>query len=107
MGMWQRFTNVFKKESEASVSAAQIIDLLNRGTPLMSFGKDLYNIPEVRTAINFVAEKVGCIPFYHARADTKGNVTPINSRLQYVLTIRTNPYQTPQVFWTYVVTRCS
>jgi HK97 family phage portal protein len=82
-----------------------VIDLLNRGAPLISFGKELNNIPEVRTAINFIAEKVGSVPFYHARADYDGNSVLINDRLQYVLSVRTNPYQSPQVFWTYAITR--
>lgn len=104
MSVWKRISNVFRGESE-SVTVSKIIDLLNRGAPLISFGRELYNIPEVRTAINFIAEKVGSVPFYHARADTEGNAELINDRVQYVLSVRTNPYQSPQVFWTYVVTR--
>ncbi|MCG7410584.1 phage portal protein [Paenibacillus sp. ACRRX] len=103
MNVWQRAKNLFRKEQE--FSAAQIIDLLNQGTPLGFFGRELYNIPEVRTAINFVAEKIGSVPFYHARADDKGNEVLVNDRLHYVLSVRTNPYQSPQVFWTYVTTR--
>lgn len=87
------------------ITASKVIDLLNQGTPLISFGRELYNIPEVRTAINFVAEKVGSIPFYHARADLDGNSELINSGMQRVLTVRANPYQSPQVFWTYAITR--
>lgn len=102
LGFWQRLTGAFRKDT---VTAAQVIDLLNRGAPLVSFGRDLYNIPEVRMAINFVAEKVGSIPFYHARADNDGNVETLSGSLQYVLSIRTNPLQTPQVFWTYAITR--
>lgn len=102
MGIFQRALNYFKKEE---VTAAQIIDLLNQGAPLGFFGRELYNIPEVRTAINFVAEKIGSVPFYHARADSEGNAQLIDDRLQYVLEVRANPYQSPQVFWTYVATR--
>ncbi|KUP24997.1 portal protein [Paenibacillus sp. DMB5] len=87
------------------VTASKVIDLLNRGTPLISFGRELYNIPEVRTAINFVAEKIGSIPFYHVRADLEGNSEMVKSGVQYVLTVRANPYQSPQVFWTYAMTR--
>lgn len=102
MNIWQRVVTAFRKET---ITASKVIDLLNRGAPLVSFGRDLYNIPEIRTAINFIAEKVGSVPFYHARSDLEGNVTPINDSVQYVLSVRTNPYQSPQVFWTYVVTR--
>lgn len=103
MNAWQRVINVFRPKE--TVTLSQVIDLLNRGAPLGVFGRQLYDIPEIRTAINFVAEKVGSVPFYHVRADLDGNIKMIDSRLQYVLTVRTNPYQTPQVFWTYVITR--
>lgn len=105
MGFWKRVTSIFRGANDDAVTVSKIIDLLNRGTPLISFGRDLYNIPEVRTAINFIAEKVASVPFYHARADTNGKIEPINGRIQYVLGVRTNPYQSPQVFWTYAITR--
>ncbi len=104
MGFWKRLKTIGRKQE--TITAAQIIDLLNRGTPLVGFGRQLYDIPEVRTAINFVAEKVASVPFYHARADNDGNFEEQSrSKIQYVLGIRTNPYQGPQVFWTYVITR--
>lgn len=86
------------------LTASKLINLLNQGYSLMQINRRLYDIPEIRTAINFVAEKVGSIPFYHARADTDGNIALINDRYQFVLTVRTNPYQGPQVFWTHVIT---
>lgn len=102
MGFFRYVADYFKQDK---VTATKVIDLLNKGYSIIGLGRDLYNIPEVRTAINFIAEKVGSIPFYHARADTEGNSTLINDRVQYVLGVRTNPYQGPQVFWTYVTTR--
>ncbi|MED4599879.1 phage portal protein [Paenibacillus validus] len=106
MGIWKRAVSAVNAlRGKNDVTAAKVIDLLNKGMPLSFFGRDLYNIPEVRTAINFIAEKVGSIPFYHARADNNGNIEMVNDRVQYVLTVRTNPYQSPQVFWTYVTTR--
>ncbi len=84
--------------------ASQIINLLSKGYSLMQINRRLYDIPEIRTAINFVAEKVGSIPFYHMRIDAEENSTQINDRFQFVLTVRTNPYQGPQVFWTHVMT---
>ena len=87
------------------ISGTQLLDMMMKGVPLISFGKDLYNIPEVRTAINFIAEKVASVPFYHVRADNIGNITPVFDRFNYVLTVRANQYMSPQVFWTYVMTR--
>lgn len=105
MSVWQRITNVFRPPKDETITAAQIIDLLQRGMPLMSFGRNLYETPEIRSAINFIAEKVGSVPFYHARADEQGNVEPVNGRVQYVLSKRANPLQGPQVFWTHMITR--
>lgn len=108
MGLWQRLKTIGRKGAGASseVTVAQIIDLLNRGAPLIGFGRQLYDIPEVRMAINFIAEKVASVPFYHARADTQGNISQqAGSKVQFVLGVRTNQYQGPQVFWTYAVTR--
>lgn len=102
MGFFRYVTDYFKRDK---VTATKVIDLLNKGVSIMGIGRDLYNIPEVRTAINFIAEKIGSIPFYHVRADTQGNIELINDRFQFVLAVRTNPYQSPQVFWTYVATR--
>lgn len=102
MGFIRYVSDYFKRDT---VTATKVIDLLNKGVSIMGLGRDLYNIPEVRTAINFIAEKIGSIPFYHVRADTEGNIAPINDRCQFVLGVRTNPYQSPQVFWTYVATR--
>lgn len=96
---------LFKREKYITV--AQIIDLLNmgRGLNVSINGKSLYNIPEVRTAINSVAETVGRVPFYHIRADNAGNIDRQFNRMDYVLTIRTNPYMSASVFLTYMATR--
>lgn len=102
MNFIQYVADYFNKDK---LTATKLINLLNQGTPLISFGKDIYNIPEVRTAINFIAEKVGSIPFYHIRADTEGNIALLNDRYTFTLTVRTNPYQSPQVFWTHVITK--
>lgn len=90
--------------AQNNIVASKVIDLLNRGYSIMQINRGLYDIPEVRTAINFVAEKIGSIPFYHIRADTGGSWERVNDKLNYVLTVRTNPYQGPQVFWTHAVT---
>lgn len=106
LGIWKRLKSIGRNGSGSdTVTVTQIVDLLNRGAPLIGFGRQLYDIPEVRLAINFIAEKVGSVPFYHARADTDGNIVQQNSKVQHVLGIRTNQYQGPQIFWTYAVTR--
>ncbi len=78
--------------------------MLNQGYSVLQINRQIYDIPEIRTAINFVAEKIASVPFYHIRSDTLGNMTIVNDAVQNVLTIRTNKYQGPQVFWTQMIT---
>lgn len=101
VGFFRYVADYFQRDK---LTATKLINLLNQGYSLTQVNRQLYDIPEVRTAINFVAEKVASVPFYHARADTEGHRETINSSVQRVLSIRTNPYQGPQVFWTQVIT---
>ena len=101
MGFLRYVAEYFNRDK---LTATKLVNLLNQGYSLMQINRRLYEIPEVRTAINFVAEKVASVPFYHIRADTAGNIQMVYDRLHYVLTIRTNPFQGPQVFWTHVMT---
>jgi len=102
LGFLKRITSLFGSDK---VTATRIINLLNSGSSIIATSRDLYNLPEVRTAINFVAEKIGSVPFNHVRADYDGNSQLVNDSVNYVLTVRTNPYQGPQVFFTYAATR--
>lgn len=105
MSFFRHVADYFDKDRD-KVIVSKIINLLNQGQSLTQiFGGNIYNIPEIRTAINFIAEKIGSIPFYHVRADTEGNILPINDRVGFALKIRTNPYQCPQVFWTHCMTK--
>lgn len=96
-------SNLFSKNNN-ELTATKLIDLLNQGYSLIQINSNIYDIPEIRTAINFIAEKIGSVPFYHVRADNEGNIDMINDSFQYVLTVRANKYQGPQVFWTHVAT---
>ena len=101
MGFFRYVLDYFRKDQ---LTTTKLIDLLNQGYSLTQINRQLYDIPEIRTAINFVAEKIANVPYYHVRADTEGNRELLNSRIQYVLSTRANPYQSPQVFWTQVIT---
>lgn len=96
------FSNLFSREK---ITVSKVIDMLNSGYSIMQVNKQLYDIPEIRTAINFVAEKCASVPIYHARVDPSGNVDTIHDSINRVLTIRPNPYQSPFVFWTEAKTR--
>jgi HK97 family phage portal protein len=101
IGLFNNVKNFFKDDK---LTATKLVNLLNQGYSILQINRQIFDIPEIRTAINFVAEKIGSVPFYHIRADTEGNMTMVNDSFQYVLTVRTNKYQGPQVFWTQMIT---
>lgn len=68
-------------------------------------GRALYSIPEIRTAINFVAEKAACVPFRHVRVSGEGEVAPLDDAIQRVLAVRPNPFNSPQTLINVVITR--
>ena len=101
IGLFSNVRNYFQKDK---LTETKLINMLNQGYSILQVNRQLYNIPEVRTAINFVAEKIASVPFYHIRGDTEGNLEMVNDSFQYVLNVRTNKYQGPQVFWTQMIT---
>ena len=68
-------------------------------------GRALYSIPEIRTAINFIAEKTASVSFRHIRAMGTGEMLPLDDSVQRILAVRPNQYNTPQSFVNVVVTR--
>lgn len=103
MGFLDKLRSKFTRNK---VTASKVIDLINRSYPLTQISSNIYNIPEIRTAINFIAEKVASVYLYHAKEDEQGNISRIRGKIQNVLSIRTNPKQNPQMFWTQAITTC-
>lgn len=93
-------------KNEDTVTVARLINLLANGySPISVFGKELDNIPEVRTAVNYVAEKVASLNIYHMQEDIGGNQKIIKDDFDWVLNIRPNPLQTPTTFMTRVISQ--
>ena len=96
----------FRGKNEDSVTVARLINLLANGySPLSIFGRELDNIPEVRTAVNFVAEKVATLQILHIQEDTQGNQKIIKDEFDWVLNVRPNQLQTPTTFMTRVISQ--
>jgi HK97 family phage portal protein len=74
-----------------------------------SFAASIYDIPEVRTAIESFADIFSSIPKYVERIDKNGNIayydTPQERMTQRVLTLTANPLQNATQFWKNVITR--
>ena len=65
MGFITHMLNYFKRDQ---LTETKIINLLNQGAPVSVLGRDIYNIPEIRTAINFISEKVAVVPVSQSRS---------------------------------------
>ena len=58
-----------------------------------NYANQIYDIPEVRTAIEKVADIFSCVPIWHERVDKEGNVTYLEDATNRVLTYQPNPLQ--------------
>ena len=58
-----------------------------------NYANQIYDIPEVRTAIEKVADIFSCVPIWHKRVDKDGNVTYMEDATARVLTYQPNPLQ--------------
>lgn len=106
MGVLNKIGEFFRGKSQDPFTAAKLINLLANGySPLSIFGKELDNIPEVRTAVNFVAEKVATLPIRHIKEDAKGNQKIIKDSFDWVLNIRPNELQNPTTFMTRIISQ--
>lgn len=71
-----------------------------------SYAANIYQIPEVRTAIECFADIFSSIPKYIERVDTDGNITYYErTATAQTLTLRANPLQNATQFWKEVITR--
>ena len=96
---WQGFKNIFVRQSG--------IAIINNNNLMRSFlTRTIYNIPEIRTAINTVSETFATIPIYRKRVDNEtGDTKYISDRLDYVLNLSPNPYQTKTQFWSFIISK--
>lgn len=67
-----------------------------------NYAQNIYNIPEVRTAIESFADIFSTIPIYRERVSKDGAVEYFDDR---VLTLKPNPLQNASQFWKEVITR--
>lgn len=63
-----------------------------------NYANQIYDIPEVRTAIEKVADIFSCVPIWHKRVDKEGNVNYLEDATSRVLTYQPNPLQNGSQF---------
>lgn len=70
-----------------------------------NYANNIYNIPEVRSAIEKIADIFSSVEKYNERIDKQGNVEYINDTTNRVLNYRPNPLQNSTQFYKNVVTK--
>ena len=101
MGLKNFVQNLFRSRQKTGIS---ILDQININKSY--FTRTIYNIPEVRTAINTMAEIISTVPIWRKRIDNStGEVDYLNDNLDYLLNFSPNPIQNKSQFWSYLITR--
>lgn len=69
-----------------------------------NYANQIYDIPEVRTAIEKVADIFSCVPIWHKRINKNGSVDYLEDSTARVLTYQPNPLQNGSQFIKNIVT---
>lgn len=83
------FDMIFKRPKQ--YGSAQQLRMMNGYTPIWSNLGDAYNSDVVRAAIDAIARNAGKLKPKHVRR-MNGQVTPLNSDIEYLLSVRPNPH---------------
>jgi HK97 family phage portal protein len=97
--------DIFKRRKSTITTVIKEIYGGDVGLFARSYASRIYDIPEVRTAIECFADIFSSIPKYVERVDKDGNITYFETPTSRVLTLRANPLQNATQFWKDVITR--
>lgn len=100
------FKNIFKRKQEPELRTI-VKEYYGGDVGLFarSYASRLYDIPEVRTAIECFSDIFSTIPKYVERTDKNGNITYFETAMSRALTLKANPLQNATQFWKEVTTR--
>ena len=107
MGFWQNVSKVFRRSKKTNKQLQDVIVKTYGGDWryfVYNYANNIYNIPEVRTAIEKVSDIFASIPIYHKRLDKNGQVTYMEDATSRVLNYCPNPLQNSTQFIKTVVT---
>lgn len=85
--------------------AAKLLEYLMRGYAPGLLSRTITEIPEIKMAINSIAERVASVPWSHVRVSPDGSYQPLKGPIHNALTLRPNPFNTPQSNMTLLITR--
>lgn len=105
------FTNTFgRKKQDDADKRMQLRTIItdmyggNVGLFAYTYASSLYNIPEVRTAIESYADIFSIIPRYFERIGKDENITYLENAASRVINLKPNPLQNAAMFWKNLVT---
>jgi HK97 family phage portal protein len=96
------FDRIFGRQT--TPTAMQSLRMMNEFTPTFTMLNDAYDSDVVRSAVDAIARNAGKLKPKHIRR-MNGTVTPTNSNLEYLLSVRPNPYMDGYSFLYKVVTQ--
>ena len=96
------FDRIFGRQT--TPNAMQSLRMMNEFTPTFTMLNDAYDSDVVRSAVDAIARNAGKLKPKHIRR-MNGAVTPTNSNLEYLLSVRPNPYMDGYSFLYKVVTQ--
>lgn len=106
-----KFTEAFKKFfRRGRGKEAQLRSIIheyygdNVGWFAFNYANNIYNIPEVRTAIETFSDIFSTIPKYFERKDKNGYIQYFEHAADKVINLRSNPLQNATQFWKNVIT---
>lgn len=101
------FLDIFKRKNKKTELRTLIREYYGNNPFLFarSYAAKIYDIPEVRTAIENFADIFSSIPKYVERVNKNGNIEYFDNQMSRVLTLKANPLQNATQFWKNAITR--
>ena len=96
------FDRIFGRQQ--SPTAVQSLRMMNQYTPTFVMLNDAYDSDVVRAAVDAIARNAAKLKPKHIRR-VEGGVNPMNSNIDYLLSVRPNPYMDSYSFMYKVVTQ--
>ena len=96
MGFWQNVGKLFTRNKKTSNQVHDVIVKKFDGDWryfVWNYANNIYEIPEVRTAIEKISDIFASIPIYHKRLDKTGQVTYLEDTTSRVLNYYPHPLQ--------------
>jgi HK97 family phage portal protein len=102
---------LFKRKEKSEINKKQVRSIIqeyyggNASYFAFNYAANIYNIPEVRTAIELFCDIFTTIPIYHERKNKNGDIEYLSSSTHITLSLISNPLQNSSKFWKALITQ--